>query len=64
MTEEEAIRQFVFKVSMEGLEYAMENYPPDEGTPEDLRQAVEDFNIRETRIILESYMNKHDLEYD
>ena len=60
-----AVEDFVFKVSMEGLDYAVLNYPPNEDAPEDLRKAVDTAieAIGEVEGLLDEYMEKYDIEY-
>lgn len=62
-SERDAVALFVFKVSMEGLAGAMEDYPPGEDAPRDLREAVENGDLWKTESLLEKYMEKYDLEY-
>ncbi len=60
-----AVEDFVFKVSMEGLDYAVINYPPDKAAPKDLRKAVDTAieAISEVEGLLQKYMEKYDIEY-
>ena len=65
MTEKEAVELFVFKVSSEGLDYAIQNYPPKSDAPEDLIKAVDKArkSLDKVESLLEKYMEKYDLEY-
>ena len=61
----EALELFVYNVSSEGIAYAIENYPPNKDTPEDLREAAEVASkaLSKVKNILEKYMDKFDLEF-
>lgn len=61
----EAVEDFVYKVSMEGLDYAVLNYPPDKDAPKDLRKAVDTAieAISQVKGLLAKYMEKYDIEY-
>ena len=56
---------FIHSVSMEGLAYAIQNYPPGKDAPKDLIGAADEaFDaIENLTSIIEKYMEKYDIEY-
>lgn len=61
-----AVELFVFKISMNGLSDALENYTPGVDAPKDLYKAAQTAAKANNKVesLLYKYMEKYDLEFD
>lgn len=63
VAQQNALEDFVFKVSMEGFSYAMENYPLDPIFPKKLRDRLLSLPTTQAEGFLEELMAEYNVEY-